>query len=373
MILGATGCIPMDDAVDRENLGWSEIFEVPFLEAASRVADAVAARIVREDRGLYRAIAGGTSFGAEVTGAFRNAQAQSKEYPAVGDWVVATRVQNEAKLRVHEVLPRKTAFTRTAAGGTSEVQVVAANVDSVFIVVGLDGDFNPRRVERYVALAYESGAQPVIILSKSDLSDALGERIGEIEEVALGVPVHPVSSIQHRGIEALTPYLRSGQTVACLGSSGAGKSTLINALLGEETMATGATREDDSRGRHTTTHRQLVTLPGGGSLIDTPGMRELQLTGDEESLSSAFEDVEGFAEDCRFRDCTHESEPGCAIRAAIDRGDLESARYRSYQKLQRELAYIQRRQSDSFEHEERKRNKSLGKLYKRIQNEKKNR
>lgn len=363
----------MGAQTDQHDLGWSETFEIPFREATADITDAIPARIVREDRGLYRAVAHSENLVAEVTGAFRNAHISSEAYPAVGDWVIATRIENEGKLRIHNVLPRKTVFTRTAAGNTSDVQVVAANVDSVFIVVGLDGDFNPRRVERYVALTYESGAQPIIVLSKCDLTEDLLKFTNAIETVALGVPVHPVSSTLGQGVDALLPYLVSGKTVACLGSSGAGKSTLINALLGEETMATGATREDDSRGRHTTTHRQLLPLPGGGSLIDTPGMRELQLTGDDESLSSAFEDIETLAQHCNFRDCGHGNEPGCAIREAIDSGELDQARYKSYQKLQRELAYVQRRQSESFDYEERQRTKSFGKLYKRIQKEKKNR
>jgi len=361
----------MSEQADQHDLGWTKSLETSFQAAASEILDAVAARIVREDRGRYRAVAGGSSYAAEVTGAFRHAHTASDAYPAVGDWVVATRVQGEDKLRIHGVLPRLTVFTRTAAGSTSDVQVVAANVDSVFIVMGLDGDFNPRRVERYVALAYESGARPVIILSKCDLVDDLADRIAEIEGVALGVPVYPVSSIEAQGVEALKSYLVTGQTVACLGSSGAGKSTLINALLGHEVMATGGIREDDSRGRHTTTHRQLVMLPAGGSLIDTPGMRELQLTGEEGSLGSAFDDVESIAKNCSFRDCGHGNEPGCAIREAIDRGELDPGRYRSFEKLQRELAYVQRRQSESFDYEERRRTKSLSKMYKRVMNEKK--
>jgi ribosome biogenesis GTPase len=359
----------MSEWIGQNNLGWSKAFADHFQEVTAAMPDAIAARIVREDRGQYRSIADGVNHTAEVTGAFRHAHAAMEDFPAVGDWVVATKVGGEDKLRIHAVLPRKTAFSRTAAGNTSDVQVVAANVDSVFIVMGLDGDFNARRAERYVALAYESGARPVIILSKCDLTNSLGRSISEIEDVAIGVPVHPVSSIRGQGVDDLAPYLAPGQTVACLGSSGAGKSTLINALLGEELMATGAIREDDSRGRHTTTHRQLITLPNGGSLIDTPGMRELQLTGDEQSLGSAFADVEAIGEQCNFRDCSHGNEPGCAIREALESGELDSARYRSYQKLERELAYTQRRQAESPAYEERRHMKSLHKYYKRVQNE----
>ena len=423
----------MPDPNTPSDPAWTDTLDAAFQAIAKDLDGAIPARIIREDRGLYRAnvvtdaAANGEPHTAEVTGAFRNAHFLSQEFPAVGDWVVATPVTGERKLRIHAVLSRRTAFTRTAAGATSEVQVVAANVDTVFIVMGLDHDFNPRRVERYIALAYESGANPVVILSKRDIAPNVADQIEEIETVAIGVPVHAVSSIEHEGLEALAPYLKPGKTVACLGSSGAGKSTLINALIGEaargkggasartsdsseieartrgkcgafssesneefrrksrsqpashfyhglpETMATGAVREDDSRGRHTTTHRQLLPLPSGCSLIDTPGMRELQLTGGGESLESAFEDVQALAAQCRFRDCDHQNEPGCAIQAAIKDGHLDPARHNAYQKLQRELAYNQRRQSESYNHQERQRTKALGKMYKRIQNEKKNR
>ena len=363
----------MGDDVDMDGGSVPERWRAQFEEAAVGLDDSGGARIVREDRGLYRTTVDGVSYAAEVTGAFRHGHVDSEEFPAVGDWVVATRVGDEEKLRIHAVVPRATVFRRTGVDGTSDAQVVAANVDTVFIVVGMDGDFNVRRVERYIALGYESGAQPVVVLSKSDLVDAPEVFVGEIESVAIGVPVHVISSIARDGVEALQEYLGAGKTVACLGSSGAGKSTLINALLGEEVMATGSVREDDSRGRHMTTHRQLIELANGASLIDTPGMRELQLTGDDEGLSAAFEDVEALIGQCRFGDCGHGNEPGCAIRVALESGELDAARFRSYEKLQRELAYVQRRQGESYDYKERQRTKALGKYYKRTQNEKKNR
>jgi ribosome biogenesis GTPase len=350
-------------------LGWSQSLETSFQEIAGAIEIPLAARVVREDRGLYRAIANGCDYTAEITGAFRNAHTHSEEFPAVGDWVVGVRVGDEDKLRIHAVLPRKTVFKRTAVGTTSETQVVAANIDTVFIVMGLDGDFNPRRAERYVALAYESGAQPVVVLSKSDLTINLDEQIGQVEGVAIGVPIHAVSSIQDEGLDALAKYLATGKTIALLGSSGSGKSTLVNALMGDETMDTGDVREDDSRGRHTTTHRQLVVLPTGGLLIDTPGMREIQLTGDDESLANTFGDVEALFEQCRFRDCQHDQEPGCAIQEAIENGDLDPKRYNSYLKLKRELGYAQRRQSESFAHEEKQRSRALSKSHQRIHDE----
>lgn len=216
----------MNNGQDSGKPGWSDFFEATFQQERLNHPDAVAARIVREDRGLYRAVSEGVQFSAEVTGAYRHAHAHAEEFPAVGDWVVASRVEGEEKLRIHAVLPRKTVFRRTQAGMSSDAQVVAANVDTVFIVVGLDGDFNPRRVERYVALAYESGARLVVILSKCDLAESPELFVLQIEEVAIGVPVHAVSSIEGDGVDAVREYLRSGETVACLGSSGVGKSTL---------------------------------------------------------------------------------------------------------------------------------------------------
>jgi ribosome biogenesis GTPase / thiamine phosphate phosphatase len=225
-------------------------------------------------------------------------------------------------------------------------QVVAANVDVVFLVAGLDGDFNLRRIERYVTAIWESGAQPVVVLNKADVrdGDALPALVAEVEAVAMGVPVVALSARAGDGLAALDPHLVPGRTIALVGSSGVGKSTLVNALLGEERLATGAVREDDSRGRHTTTHRELVALPGGAVLLDTPGMREFALWGEGEDggdatggLAATFADVEAFAAGCRFGDCAHEAEPGCAVRAALADGTLDPARHASWLKLGREL------------------------------------
>ncbi|MBI2421974.1 MAG: ribosome small subunit-dependent GTPase A [Candidatus Hydrogenedentes bacterium] len=306
----------------------------------------------------------------EVTGAFRHRNAQSEVYPAVGDWVAAEALPGEDRALIHAVLPRRTTFKRVAAGGSSEVQVVAANVDVVFLVNGLDHDFNIRRLERYLTLTWESGARPVVVLNKADICEDLEERMAEVDSAAMGAAVHVVSALSGAGMEALRPYLQRGATISFLGSSGVGKSSLINALAGEEIMATRAVRDDDSRGRHTTTHRQLVVLPAGGVLIDTPGMRELQLAAGEESLAAAFADVEQYAAACRFRDCTHENEPGCAVRAAMDTGALDAGRLQSFRKLHREIAYQERRQDQAFKHLEHQRARTQGKLIKRILREK---
>jgi ribosome biogenesis GTPase len=243
------------------------------------------------------------------------------------------------------VLPRRTKFSRTAAtaGNRMEEQVVAANVDVVFLVSGLDGDFNVRRLERYLTLAYESGAAPVIVLTKTDVCDDVVAAVAEAETVSFGVPVHAVSNVTGEGLDELRPYFEGNRTVAALGSSGVGKSTLVNALAGEELTATGDLRAD-GKGRHTTRARELVEMPGGGLFLDTPGMRELRLWEADEGLEAAFADVVAIERQCRFNDCSHEVEPGCAVRAALESGVLDSERFESYRKLQRELARLERLQ-----------------------------
>ncbi len=249
---------------------------------------------------------------------------------------------------MHAVLPRRTCFTRKVAGRTSDAQVAAANVDTVFLVAGLDGDFNPRRIERYLVAAASSGAAAVVVLNKADLvlranPAQYAVRIAEVEEIAGSAPVHAVSALAGDGLDALAPWLAPGRTVALLGSSGVGKSTLVNALAGAARQDTGPVREADSRGRHTTTHRELVALPGGAWLVDTPGMRELGLVGgaaggEADALGAAsFGDVEALARACRFADCQHAGQPGCAVAAALADGSLDPERHASWRKLGREL------------------------------------
>ena len=259
---------------------------------------------------------------------------------------------------IEVVLPRRTAFTRKEAWRRTAEQVVAANVDVVFIVTAFGGDLNPRRLERYLVAAWESGADPAIVINKADLELDRSSALPDVEAIAFGVAVHDVSAATGEGFDQLSPYLHRGRTVALLGSSGVGKSTLVNRLAGREVLATRELSAN-GRGRHTTTHRELVLLPDGGVLIDTPGMRELQLWAGEESLDGAFEDVAALQGECRFADCAHDSEPGCAVKAALRDGSLPADRWQSYVKLQRELRWLEIRRDKARQAEERRRRRAF--------------
>jgi ribosome biogenesis GTPase / thiamine phosphate phosphatase len=283
-------------------------------------------------------------FSATVTGKLRHQAIQIQDYPAVGDWVVTTIRPAEQRATIHQIFPRRSKFSRKMVGSKTEEQVIAANVDTVFLVSGLDQDFNPRRIERYLILAWESGARPVIVLNKADLRPEVENCLRAVETVALGVPIIILSALQSEGLSALLPHLQQGQTVALLGSSGMGKSTLTNQLLGAPVQETQFVRAGDDRGRHKTTHRELLLLPCGGLIIDTPGMRELQIWAREESVQGTFTDIEALAKSCRFRDCQHQHEPGCAVQQAVAAGQLNISRLVNDQKLQREVAYLSRKQ-----------------------------
>ncbi len=323
--------------MDLINLGWNDYFAALFEPHRQAGLSAARVAVLHRERCLVSGEAGNLL--AEVSGRFRHEAADRGAYPTVGDWVALEPFGRRRGL-IHAVLERRSAFVRKTAGGLTEAQVVAANIDVVFLVTGLDGDFNLRRIERYLTTAWDSGASPVIILNKRDLRPDIDGLIAEVEAVALGTPIEAVSALDGSNLDALRRHLAPGKTAALLGSSGAGKSTLINRLLGEERLATAAVREDDSHGRHTTTRRELVALPGGALLIDTPGMRELQLWADEESLARSFEDIETLAAACRFTDCRHGGEPGCAVREAVAKGVLAAGRLESYLKQRKELRYL---------------------------------
>ncbi len=331
-----------------------------------------AARVMCEHREAYDVWSEAGEMRAEISGRFRHQHAVRSEWPAVGDWVALSARPESGAGIIHDVLPRRSWFSRKAAGDRCEEQVVAANVDVVFLVSGMDGDFNVRRVERYLTMAWESGARPVIVLNKADVCADAGGCVAEVEAVAFGAPVVVTSASTGRGLDELRAFLPEGKTGAFLGSSGVGKSSLVNALLGVSRQAIRAVREDDSRGRHTTTTRDLILLPGGGLVLDTPGMRELQLWTDDEGLAHSFADVEALAGQCRFGDCTHSGEPGCAVQAALDSGELKQDRYRSYKKMQREIRYFTLRKDQSARLIEKTRWKRIAREIRRIEKDKGN-
>lgn len=289
----------------------------------------ILARIAISQRDQYRLYCETGEADAEPSGRLWYRTPDPAGMPVVGDWVAARMVASGQAI-VEAVLPRRTFFSRRAAGRREDEQAIAANIDVVFLVCGLDGDFNLRRLERYLTLTGRSGASPVVVLNKIDICDNVPERLQETRAVAKQAPVIALSAQRDKGIDALAPYLGSGRTVALLGSSGVGKSTIVNGLLGAERQRTGEVRESDSRGRHITTYRELVPLPGGGALIDTPGMRELQLWAGKESVDRTFGE---FGRDCRYRDCSHSGEPGCRVAAALADGSLSAERWQSYRKL----------------------------------------
>ena len=304
---------------------------------AAQYPERTVGRITLQEKGFYRIRTSMGEQNALVSGKFQFDAQSPSDYPAVGDYVMASCADPYTAI-IHQLLPRRSLFVRKAAGTSKTEQVVAANIDTVFLCMSLNNDFNLRRLERYLAVAWESGADPVVVLTKADLCADLPQKQREVEAIAMGVTILTTSAMELEGYRQIMPYITEGRTVAFVGSSGVGKSTLINRLLGEERLATDGLRNDD-KGHHTTTHRELLFLPGGAMVIDTPGMRELGMWDAASGVEQTFGDIEELAARCRFRNCSHSSEPGCAVRAALESGHLDTGRWQSYQKLKNENSY----------------------------------
>jgi len=350
---------------DLKELGWDERWARVFAPFA---ADGlIPARVAIEFNYLYRLYAEAGELQAQHAGRLLHEASTKQQLSAVGDWVAARPSAGEATATIEAVLPRRSRFSRKVAGELTEEQIVAANIDTVFLVMGLDGDYNPRRLERYLLLAYESGASPVVILNKSDVAEHLSEDLDEIRGLAAEIPVHAISAKSRSGIEVVEGYLGPGRTGALLGSSGVGKSTLVNALIGEELLKTRDVRASDSRGRHTTRHRQLIVLPDHrGLLVDTPGMRELQLWTQNEHSRETFDDITELAQGCHFTDCHHRDEPRCAVKQAIEEGTLSADRLDGFVKLQEEMQSLETRKNVRAQIDEKRNIKTVGQSLKKL-------
>lgn len=349
-------------------LGWNDFFEQQKLEL--KTSDWVPARVIGEERGFYRLQSLlGTHWG-ELAGIYRHSAEDRLALPSTGDWVACTPQSGGDRAIVHATYQRKSCLTRKISGTQHEEQILAANVDTAFITTAIGEDLNPRRLERYLALVWEGGATPVVLLTKADLVDDPAEALAILQGLAVGVEVLAISTIAEKGLDALRPYFEGNRTSVLLGSSGVGKSTLVNRLLGEAKLKTQEVREADGKGRHTTTSRYLFQLPQGGLLIDTPGMRELGLTDHEEGVATLFDDIEAIAQTCRFTDCHHKTEPGCAVKAALASGELAADRMEAYEKLLREIDFEKRKTDKGFASESRKNWKSIAKSLKSMKKKK---
>ena len=324
-----------------EKFGWEAFFDEgfkPFLKKGYTPG-----RIAVQQKGRYTVYTALGELQGKVSGKMRYQAQGQQDLPTVGDWVVIRTRPEEGTATIHEILPRKSGFSRRMAGDKDEEQVIAANIDTAFLVSGLDGDYNLRRIERYLVVAWESKAQPVVILNKSDLCENVDQVVKEVEAITSGAPVLLTSAIDHKIPEQFLTYLKEGTTSVLLGSSGVGKSTLVNHLLGKETQRVHKVRNKDSHGRHTTTYRELLIMPSGALIIDTPGLRELQLWDVDGGMDDTFDDIVQFASQCRFRNCQHQMEPGCAVRIALEEGNINKERFNNFQKMQNEIAFKNKR------------------------------
>lgn len=338
-----------------EQFGWSDPLAAAFAPHAR--AGHLPGRIVIQQRNGYLVATDRGEVRAKASGRLLH-EVGEDGHPAVGDWVALSFNPGEKSATLHAVLPRRTAFVRRAADSHATVQVIASNIDVAFVVASLNADLNARRIERYLAAAWQSGARPVVVLTKSDLCDDLEARVAEVRALASDCPVLTVAAKQGLGLDALLAEVRPGETCVLIGSSGAGKSTLVNAFLGEDRMSTAEIRQGDDKGRHTTSHRHLVLLPGGGLIIDTPGMREVGLIGADDGVTEVFDDVEALVARCRFSDCGHGGEPGCAVRGALDSGALDPGRWAHFQKLRLELAAAAEKADRALEDQARRAHKA---------------
>ncbi|MGH7019404.1 MAG: ribosome small subunit-dependent GTPase A [Brevundimonas sp.] len=343
-----------------EQYGWSDLLATAFAPHAR--AGHTPGRVVLQQRDGYLVVTDQGELRAKASGRLLH-EAQEIGHPAVGDWVALSQAPQERTATIHAILPRHTAFVRRAAHSSRGLQIIAANIDVAFVVTSMNADLNPRRIQRYLAAVWQSGARPVVVLTKSDLCDDPQAQVAEIAAIAADCPVLAISTRAGLGLDALLAQVKPGETCVLIGSSGVGKSSLVNAFLNEDRMATQAIREYDDQGRHTTSHRQLILLPGGGMIIDTPGIREVGLIDAEEGVSTVFDDIERLPQDCKFSDCSHTNEPGCAVRAALADGSLDPDRWAHFQKLKLELAAAEEKAERIAKDAERRRLAALQKHY----------
>jgi ribosome biogenesis GTPase len=342
-----------------KHYGFNPFFESCFREYSGN--GYIPGRVAIQNKSNYVVYSEHGELTAEVSGKMMFDAEDKEDYPAVGDWVVMRPILDEQKAIIDKVLPRQTVFSRKEAGSRTERQILASNIDTVFIMTSLNHDFNLRRLERYMVLALESGASPVIVLSKADICEDITNKVTETNSIAGDISVHVLSSIKHQGVDELKHYFEGNKTIAVLGSSGVGKSTFINTLIGDESLKTLEISSYKDKGHHATTRRELILIPAGGLVVDTPGMRELQLWEGGEGIENVFDDIEELIHKCKFSDCRHEDEPGCAVREAIENGELDEKRFESYLKMKREARYFENRKDHKASLVEKKRWKKIHK------------